>query len=110
MLIINLIVRKLFDDIGQIRILENQNSLRLEQDLQACSQRRQILNVTDTVGGQYDVRLAVVANNVPCSFLTEKSADRIDALIGGERCYVAAGLHSEMAHARECESLEQSPV
>src|SRR5213593_68857 len=97
-LVINLIVCDSLDDISKIRILENQNTAGLEEDLQPTSERMQVLNVTNTIGSEDHIGLAIPAGDFPRRFQVEESANSADTLALGDGCDVSTGFHAEVTN------------
>src|SRR2546422_4393533 len=97
-LVINLIVCDSLDDISKIRVLENQNTAGLEQNLQPIGERMQVLNVTNTIRREYHIGLPMSAGDFPRRFQVEESAHPANALALGHGCDVSTRFHAHVTN------------
>src|SRR2546423_12721017 len=66
--------------------------------------------MADAIRSEYHICLTVFADDIPCRFHIEESANGGDAFALGDGCHVRARLHSEMTDPQRSDALEQRSV
>src|SRR5712692_11279913 len=110
MLVIDLVVRRLFEYIAKIRIFKHEYAPWLEQSLDPCNNRMKIGNVTHHIGAQNRIRLSILGHDLACQIFIEISYLRSQAFIDGDLCNVTRWFDSQMANADLREMLQQDSV
>src|SRR2546425_3605186 len=80
MLVINLVVRHFLDHVSEVRILENQYAVQLEQFSDASRHRRETWNMAHHIRRQYHVGMPALRHDTLRQVLVEELTDRLNAL------------------------------
>src|SRR3989442_10020103 len=110
MLVIDLVVRCLFEDIGKIRVFKHKYATWLEQTLDPCHNRMKVRNVTQHVGTQHCIRLSMRRDDLLCEIVIKKATHRLNACVRGDTCNVRRWFDSQMANADLRKMLQQNSV
>src|SRR2546428_614625 len=80
MLVINLVVRHFLDHVSEVRILENQYAVQLEQFSDTSRHRRETWNMAHHIRRQYHVGTPALCNDTLSQALIEEFTDRLNTL------------------------------
>ena len=97
MLVIELVVRGVLDHVAEIGLLEDEDTVILEQDVDRLGDGLYVGNVTDNIRGDDGVRIAMGLNDAFCCLRVQEGAECFDPVAARLRGGVVRRLNSKMA-------------